>query len=311
MQIVSLTMNPAIDRSTSVDHVAPEIKLRCDAPVRDPGGGGINVSRVIKRLGGTSTAVFPGGGETGALLQQLLRREEIDFQMIACQGLTRENLTVYDRSTTQQFRFGMPGAALSEAEWQACLDTLAGLTPGYLVVSGSLPPGVPEDFYRRVADLAQDMSAKLVLDTSGPALRAVVNWQNNGMVYLLKPNMRELSQFAGKELEDEDDQEAAVTALIDSGQCEIVVVSLGGGGALLATQAGIARFRAPSVPIRSKVGAGDSMVGAMVYHLALGDPVDQAVRYGVAAGSAAVATSGTDLCHKDDVERLYAQISPV
>lgn len=308
--IATLTMNPAIDMSASVAHVAPEIKLRCNPPRRDPGGGGINVARAIRRLGGDAVAIYPSGGLTGQLLQDLLDREALRHQPIPIREITRENVTILDETTGQQYRFGMPGPQLDDAEWQRCLDGVAGLspTPDYLVASGSLPAGAPAEFFAHVAALARTLGARLVLDTSGEALKQAVE---NGGVYLLKPNMRELSQLAGRRIEDEAHQEEVALQLVRSGKAEVVVVSLGAAGALYATREGSERLRAPTVPIQSKIGAGDSMVGGMVLSLARGDALRDAVRFGVAAGAAAVMTPGTDLCHREDVERLYRQMAGV
>jgi 6-phosphofructokinase 2 len=309
--IRTLTMNPAIDRSTSVDRVAPEIKLRCAPPQRDPGGGGLNVSRVICRLGGESRALYPAGGETGTLLHYLLEAEGIHGEPVATDSLTRENLTVFEEATGQQYRFGMPGEPLDQPAQNAILDRLREDTTDYVVASGSLPPGVPDDFYAEVARVTLARGARFVLDTSGAALKAAVNDpQRDRPIYLLKPNMRELAQMLGKgEIEDEETQVEAARHLVETGRTEIVVVSLGAAGALLAATDRTTRIRAPVVPIRSKVGAGDSMVGAMVFSLARGDSIDKAVRYGIAAGAAAVSTPGTELCQADMVHELYEKIA--
>lgn len=307
MQILTLTINPAIDTSVAVDQVAPEIKLRCSQPHRDAGGGGLNVSRVIRRLGGESLAIYPVGGPTGTMLQSLLDVEGLTCQTVQTEGWTRENLVVLDRGTQQQYRFGMPGPQMSEVEWQACLDEVikAGDTAQYIVASGSLPPGVPEDFYARVARIAAERDIRLILDTSGPPLQHGIEVG----AYLIKPNMRELGNIAGVKIESETQQEAIAIELVDSGRCEIVVVSLGAAGAFVATREARFRVRAPVVPIRSAVGAGDSMVAGIVTSLAKGMSVEQSIRYGVAAGSAAVMTPGTDLCHRDDVDMLYQEMT--
>jgi 6-phosphofructokinase 2 len=305
--IVTITLNPTIDTSTATDHVVPEHKLRCDAPQYEPGGGGVNVSRAIKNLGGESLALYLAGGPTGAMLQSFLDRDDIRHQPTLISGWTRESLTVAETSSGQQYRFNMPGPTLHEHEWQSCLDTLAALDskPAYIVASGSLPPGAPDDFYAQVAHLGRQLGARVMVDTSGePLCRAV-----RAGVYLIKPNLRELSQVAGRPLEDEREQEAAATELIAHGQCEAVVVSLGAAGALLVSKDGVERLRTPTVPIKSKVGAGDSMVAGMALGLARNMRLPHAVRFGVAAGAAAVMTPGTELCRRDDTERLYRQMT--
>jgi 6-phosphofructokinase 2 len=302
--ILTLTMNPTIDKSARVDHVVPERKLRCNAPQHEPGGGGLNVSRAIRRLGGSSVALYSAGGPPGELLQHLLNEEEIEHHPISIEGWTRENLTVYEETTHQQFRFGMPGPYMTDEEWTKCLDQLSDLDfkPDYLVASGSLPPGVPETFYSHVASVARELGARTILDTSAQALRPAL-YEN---VFLIKPNLRELRELAGYEIEHEAEQEELARKIIDNGQSKVVVISRGAGGALLVWKDGCEHFRAPTVPINSKVGAGDSMVAGIVLSLARGDNLIEAVRFGVAAGAAAVKTPGTELCRREDTENLYS-----
>ena len=303
--ILTLTMNPALDASSSVENVFPEHKLRCGPVRHDPGGGGINVARAIKKLGGDALALHCCGGATGGMLRTLLAAEGVSEQPIEISGGTRENLTVLESATGQQYRFVMPGPTLSEAEWQRVLDAVRAVEPrpAIIVASGSLPPGVPEDFYGRLARLVREQGSRLILDTSGPALPAAVR---EG-VFLIKPSLRELRTFAKGDLEHEAEQEQAAMQIVGAGGCEAVVVSLGAAGVLLASSAGCERMRSPTVAVRSKVGAGDSMVAGIALSLAQGRSLREAVRFGVAAGSAAVMNAGTELCHRADAERLFAQ----
>lgn len=304
--ILTLTMNPCIDKSTAADHVLPERKLRCRPPRHEPGGGGINVSRAIHRLGGKSLALYPAGGYHGKVLRELLDQEEIAHRSITVEAWTRENLIVYEETSERQFRFGMPGAPLKEQEWKRCIEELRNIDPkpDYLVASGSLPPGVPDDFYAQVAGLARDFGAKIVVDTSAEPLRLAVKQS----VFLIKPNLRELNELAGRKLEEESEQEEVARRIVDSGQSEAVVISRGAGGALAVWKGGHEHLRAPTVPIKSKVGAGDSMLAGIVLGLAQGNPLPEAVRFGVAAGAAAVMTPGTELCRREDAERIYAKM---
>jgi 6-phosphofructokinase 2 len=303
--IHTLTMNPAIDVSTAVGHMTPVHKLRCAAAQRDPGGGGINAARVITRLGGVVTAIFPVGGVTGQLLRRLVTAEGIECLTSEVSDETRLSFTVLENETGDEYRFVLPGPTLCEPEWQQCIDMLAVISdrPDMLVVSGSLPPGVPEDFYARLARLAKGWGTKVVLDTSGPALKAALG---EGL-YLIKPNLRELRELTGAPLGDEEAWIAACRDLVETGKAEVVALTLGHQGALLVAR-GLA-LRAPALPIKpvSAVGAGDSFVGAMVWSIADGADIKDAFRYGVAAGSAALLTPGTELCTREDVERLYAE----
>jgi 6-phosphofructokinase 2 len=303
MAVVTLTVNPTVDVNTAVDAVAPEHKLRCDPPRYEPGGGGVNVSRAMARLGAASRALYLSGGAHGALLDALLEEEGLDLLALPIEGATREGFIVFERSTGQQYRFGLPGPELDERVWREVLETLTRLqpTPDYVVASGSLAPGLPDDAYAELAGALHPLGTRLVLDTSGAALREGLG----GGVFLIKPNIAEFQRLVGRELPHDEDQIEAAREVVRSGRAEVVLISLGAAGALCVT-AHEARFlRAPMVPIRSKVGAGDSMVAGVVTALTRGMAVIEAARFGVAAGAAAVMTDGTELCRRDDTERLY------
>ena len=301
--VVTFTPNPALDATTTVDRVIAERKLRCGAPRFDPGGGGINVARVIHRLGGDATSVFLGGGPTGELLHQLLDGAGVANRMVRCEQWTRENVTVLEESSGRQFRFCMPGAEVTCEEWHSALELLGQWepTPRFVVASGSLPPGVPPDGFAQVARAVNERGSKLVLDTSGSALVCGVT----AGVFLVKPNLRELAELAGVKLADEEHVKAAARSIVERGWSEVVVVSLGAGGALVLTEEQCERIIAPIVPVRSRVGAGDSMVAGIVLALVRDWPLAEAVRFGVATGAAAVMQPGTELCHREDVERLF------
>ncbi len=305
--IITLTINPCVDASSSVDHVVPDNKLRCKEPFYEAGGGGINVSRAIKRLGGESQAIYASGGLYGKMLEQLLDEEGIKHQPIPISGLTRENLIVVEESTGKQFRFNLPGPQLKEKEWKMCLDELSTvkLKPDYIVASGSLAPGVPDDFYARVACIAKELNARVIVDTSGEALHLAAS----SGVYLLKPNMHELQELTKKEIKNESQLEEAAIRFIKEEQCEVVVISLGSAGAIMASKDGIEHFRSPTIPIVSKVGAGDSMVAGIVLALSRGKSLREAVQYGIAAGAAAVMNPKRELCRLKDTEDLFKRIS--
>lgn len=304
--ILTITMNPALDVSTSTAQVLDTHKLRCSAPQRHAGGGGVNVARVLQRLGGDCLALYPAGGTTGQLLRQLLDQEQVRSLCVDIAGETRENFTVSETSGGREFRFVLPGPALTPAEWQACLERFASLAAAlpYLVLSGSLPPGVPVDFYARLVRLARARGTRVVLDSSGPALAAALQ----AGVYLVKPSLRELRDLTGQPLASEPEWRAAAQQIVSQGQAELVALSLGEHGALLVSDEGCWRAPGLKVPVRSATGAGDSFVGAMVWALARGADLPQALRYGVAGGSAALLTTGTGLCNKADVERLYLEV---
>ena len=304
--VLTLTANPAIDISASTEHVMPIRKLRCTAMRRDAGGGGINVARVIRRLGGEVAAIFPAGGSTGELLLRLVEREDVRNITIKIAEETREDFTILEEKSGNQYRFVLPGPALAEREWRECLKVLERIDkfPPFVVASGSLPPGVPDDFYAEIARIARARGSKLVLDTSGKPLAAALKES----VYLIKPNLRELQELVNAKLADQSAWLGACRQLLETGRAEVVVLTLGEKGALLVTKEAAHRAHAPDIRPISAVGAGDSFVGGMVWSLVAGGNLLEAFRYGVAAGSAAVLNSGTELCHAPDVMRLYERI---
>lgn len=300
--IVTVTINPTIDKTTSVPSLIPEKKLTCSAPIFEPGGGGINVARAIKKLEGDATAVFLSGGYNGNLLKKLLTKENVNSLAIEIQNDTRENMIVLDTAANLQYRFGMPGPIVTEKEWQQCLYSIEQMNDiSFLVASGSLSPGVPSNIFAHIASIAKKKGAKLVVDTSGEALKLAVK---EG-VYLLKPNLAELASLTGKDELHPGEITNAAKQLIDNADCEAVVVSMGAAGALLVAKGIVQQIAAPPVIRKSTVGAGDSMVAGIVWSLFDGKSLLEAVQYGVAAGTAATMNPGTELCRLADVEKLY------
>ncbi len=301
--IVTITLNPAIDKSSSVAHVVAERKLYCKAPRFEPGGGGVNVSRAINKLGGESLLLYPAGGLTEKRLQELMDEEGLNHRPFPIEGMNRESLVILEESTGQQYRFGMPGPPLRKEEWETFIRELASMepSPDYVVASGSLPPGAPRDFYARVARVGKKRGGKVIIDVSGEALDAALR---EG-VFLLKPNVREFRELVGNEIKEESQIKAAARKMVESDRCEVLVISLGAAGALVVSEKFAEHILPPTVPIISKVGAGDSMVAGIVLSLARGNPLRESVLFGVAAGTAAVMTPGTELCRREDAERLY------
>lgn len=300
--IVTLTMNPALDITTSAQQVRHTDKVRCSEARYDPGGGGINAARIARVLGVSATAVFPAGGPTGDVFADLLAEARVPFCRIKIAGRTRESFTVNEASSGQQYRFVLPGPRLTFAERTHCLDELriVASSARFVVASGSLPPGVPANFYQSVADVCRQLGANLILDTSGTGLQHITSG-----VLLLKPSVRELRECVGSELATDNDQVAAARELIQAGRTEIVVVSRGAQGALLVTSHGSQVFPAIKMQSGSGVGAGDAMVAAITVGLSRGWPLAKSVRFGIAAGAAMLMTPGTAVCNRDDVERLF------
>jgi 6-phosphofructokinase 2 len=305
--IVTVTMNPAIDVATTVDRVEPVRKLRCKEVLRDPGGGGINAARVARRLGGEVIAIYPTGGSIGRLLHRLVGEQDITSIAVEIAEETRESFTAYDESIRDQYRFVLPGPQLSEQEWQRCLDALDSLKqkPRFVIGSGSLPPGVPDDFYARLGRCATGLGAKAVIDTSGAALQAAVR---EG-AFLIKPNLGELRSLTQAPLDSERDRVEACRGIIATGGAEVIALTLSHEGSLLVTRDGA--WRAAPVPVKivSTVGAGDSFLGAMVWALAKGEDLPDAFRCAAAAGAAALLSAGTELSHAEDIRRLLPEVN--
>ncbi|HET8869680.1 MAG TPA: 1-phosphofructokinase family hexose kinase [Aquabacterium sp.] len=304
--IVTFTMNPALDVSTDVQRVEPTHKMRCGAPRQHAGGGGINVARVIHRLGGSCIAFYPSGGATGQVLQTLLTAEGVPQHVHPIQGETRESFSVRETQTGQEYRFVLPGPTLQDSDWQCAVDWLRQLTPSprYVVASGSLAPGVPTDFYARLATLAKKGGARFVIDSTGEPLKLALNTG----VFLYKPSLRELQELTGRSLESAADQVAAARVLINSGEVEVLALSLGERGALLVTRDQAWQAAPLAVPVMSAIGAGDSFVGGMLWALNDSHDLPTAFAYGVAAASAALLHPGTHLCQQSDVMALQHRV---
>jgi 6-phosphofructokinase 2 len=300
--VVTLTLNPTIDGSASADVIAPVRKIRTSDERYHPGGGGINVARVVAELGGDALALYLAGGATGAILDDLLKNIGVARRCIPIAGYTRIAHTVFERSSAQEYRFVPEGPEVSEAEWEACLSELAKLDFDYIVVSGSLPRGLLDTAYGGVVDIAAAKDSRIVLDTSGNALKATLG---KG-VFLVKPNRGELEDLVGRPLARTDQLITAAQTLIANKSAAIVAITLGEDGALIISENEAWHSVAPPITANSAVGAGDSFVGAVTLALAQGRPLDAVLAYGVAAGTAAVLSPGAELSRAADVERLYA-----
>lgn len=301
--IITVTLNPSVDQSCTTNVVTDEKKLSCTHPRYDPGGGGINVSRAIHILGGQTKAFYPAGGITGDLLEQLLDEEKLDHVRINIQGSTRVNFHVIEESTDKQFRFNMPGTQIKREEFQDILKYIKEFrsSPAYLIASGSVPPQMNQNCLREIAKLSDELNTKLIIDSSGEALTRALG----SGIFLIKPNLREFSRLIGKKLHDQQQIIREAKKIIENNQVSIIVVSMGQAGTIFVSAKKSGHIQTPYVPINSRIGAGDSMVAGITLKLSLDEPLENAIAYGVAAGTAAVMTPGTDLCRKEDVERLY------
>lgn len=303
--ILTLTLNPALDVLTSIDKVEGTHKMRCAAAIEHPGGGGVNVARVLHRLGASCVAAYLAGGVTGQRHHQLMRQDNVRCHLLPIAQETRESFSVHENSSGQDFRFVLPGPTVTSQELEDCFDYVATHLPQqFLVISGGMAPGVPLDFYARLTRLAQQHGLPVVLDANGPALHAALQ---EG-VFLFKPSVRELCELSGRDLPDATARIAACRELITQKKARIVVLSLGEAGAMLVSEDQNWRADPLNVEVQTTIGAGDSFVGGMVWALGRGHDLLHAFQYGVAASAAALLEKGTPLCQASDVHRLLPNV---
>jgi 6-phosphofructokinase 2 len=301
-RIVTLTINPAVDLASQAASVQPGHKIRTFGERYDAGGGGINVARVISELGGETLALFASGGVTGRFIEEFLTTAKVPWQSVEIGGACRISVTVRDQSNGQEYRFVPRGPELSAPECASILAVLDEVDADWVVASGSLPPGVPSDFYGKAAELVTGRGGKFALDTSGSALTAALK---HG-VSLLKPSLSELETIVGQEVRDLAGQTAQAKRLVQSGAAEIVALTLGAGGAILATAERVIHVPAFAVSEKTGVGAGDSFLAGLVFGLAGRRTLEDALRLALACGAAAVQSIGTAQVRRDAVEALLA-----
>jgi 6-phosphofructokinase 2 len=299
--ILTITLNPALDVLTTIDKVSDTHKMRCGPTLKHPGGGGVNVARVLHRLGANCVSVYLAGGVTGERHHKLMSAEKVRRHVIPIADETRESFTAHETSSGNDFRFVLPGPHVSASEYEACFDYVAQHMPKkFLVISGGIAPGVPENFYARLTALAKQHGVRVVIDSNGPALSEALKVG----VYLFKPSLRELRDLTGQDLPDEDSQLAAAQQLIQSGQAEIVAVSLGAEGAMIVSASEHWCARSIKVDVQTTIGAGDSFVAAMVWALNRDESLRKAFQFGMASGAAALLAPGTSLSQAADIAQL-------
>ena len=307
-RLITLTLNPALDLAADADAVVPTHKIRMHHEHADPGGGGVNVARVIHELGGDVLTVVAAGGASGRVLEEMLDEAGIERCSVLIQGRTRVSLNVLDQHTGLEYRFIPEGPMLSQAEFANFLAAAKAAQGDWVIASGSLPNGVPEDAYARLAAIAAEKGQSFVLDSSGIALKLALR---HGGLTLVKPSLSEFEHLVGRELGDPAAQDAEAMALVRSGAAEMIAVTLGHQGALLATVDGVLRMPAMDVPMHSSVGAGDAFLGAATLSLARGESAAEALAWGTAAGATAIACAGTARLRRADVEERYLQLMAV
>ncbi|WP_127559174.1 1-phosphofructokinase family hexose kinase [Nioella ostreopsis] len=309
--VLTITLNPAVDLDTSTAEIRPGPKLRCSTPRLDPGGGGLNVSRAMAELGGESLALVAAGGGMGVVLAKLLAGTGLPVRIIEAPGETRQSVAVIEDGTGKQFRFIFPGPHWSEGDIAKAESEIAEVIPvgGLVVLSGSHPPGFPDDFPARLVALCSKFDARLILDTSGAALRALQAGRIAGLD-VLRLDHEEAEELAARSLPTAKDSADFAQSLVRNGVARVVVLARGADGSILATDRDRWLSHAADVPVRSKTGAGDSFVAGFTLALSQGAALPDCLQRGMAAASAAVMTEATRLCERSDAERLIA-VCPV
>ncbi|KHK93095.1 1-phosphofructokinase family hexose kinase [Novosphingobium malaysiense] len=306
--IATLTMNPTIDVSYDIARMQHTHKMRTDNEWYAPGGGGINVARVFVRLGGNARCYYLSGGATGPALDGLIDLHQLVRTRIPIAGPTRVASAVFEQESGKEYRFVPRGPKIAEHEWRDCLERLGAADCGTMVMSGSLPPGVPSDFYARVTELLRPRGIELVLDSSGTGLAHGID---AGSLLLVKPSQGELQAYVGRTLDTPDAIGKEAMRIVETGKARLVAVTMGHKGAVLARAEGPVFLPALKIEAASAVGAGDSFVAGMVYALHAGKSETEAFRFGVASGTAAVLRAGAGLAHPVDIEDLLQQLQPL
>jgi 6-phosphofructokinase 2 len=303
--IATVTLNPSLDKTVTVEELVVDEANRWTSLRRDPGGKGINVSRVIHELGGETIAYGFIGGFDGEALKHLLRQHGVPFDFTPIKGEIRSNFIITDSKTRRQTRIDAPGPNISRDELRKLIDKITRIKtkPDFLVLAGSVPPGVPADIYRQLIEKAKESGIKTVLDSDNKWLKEGIKAKPN----VIKPNVHEAEELLEVQLRDELAIIEAVKALVSKG-IEVAAISRGKDGIIVATKEKVLKVTSPQVEVRSTVGAGDSTIAGLVLKLSQGHGIEEASQWAAAAGTAATLTPGTELCRREDVERLLPQV---
>jgi 6-phosphofructokinase 2 len=303
--IATVTLNPSLDKTVTVEELVVDEANRWTSLRRDAGGKGINVSRVIHELGGETIAYGFIGGFDGETLKHLLRQQGVPFDLTSIKREIRSNFIITDLKTCRQTRIDAPGPHISKNELRKLIDkiTRMKIKPDFLVLAGSVPPGVPADIYRQLIEKAKESGIKTVLDSDNTWLKEGIKAKPN----VIKPNVHEAEELRELKLKDERAIIEAVQALVSKG-IEVATISRGKDGLIVATKEKVLKLTSPQVEVRSTVGAGDSAIAGLVLKLSQGVGIEEASKWAAAAGTAATLTPGTELCSREDVERLFPQI---
>ncbi|MBA2175648.1 1-phosphofructokinase [Halobacillus locisalis] len=297
--IYTCTLNPSIDYVMNVDQFQAGTLNRSSETYYYPGGKGINVSRVMGALGTQTTALGYIGGFTGDFIKSALEENNISHQFIEIEGNTRVNVKLKSADETE---INGPGPSITQEQQDRLLEQVEHMTKeDLLVIAGSVPSTLPEDFYVTIANLCEEREVKLIADTSGKALNQIVG----SPLFLLKPNHHELGELFNTTIETKEQAATYAHKLVHQG-VKHVIVSMGGEGAVYVGEKQQLFANVPKGEVKNSVGAGDSVVAAFTAKVQQSESIEEAFRYAVAAGSATAFQ--TDLCNKEDVEELVPSI---
>jgi 6-phosphofructokinase 2 len=302
--IYTITLNPALDRTLWIQKVRDDVSNRILEEKSFAGGKSVDVSKVLKNLGVDNIALGFVGGFAGRELEGRLLNEGIETDFVRVSGETRTNIIIHETSTGKQLAFNARGPEIKPDELMQFIEQLERLPCGEVVaIGGSIPLGVSPEIYRKIINLVKRCQAKVVLDVDGEALLQGIKALPN----VIKPNIHELSELAGRELNGLDDVVSAARSINQQG-VEIVLVSMGAKGILLVSDGQQYLAVPPNVNVESTIGAGDSSVAGFIFGLVQGKDLKQCLIYAVAAGTATTLRQGTALCQKDDFERIVPQV---
>jgi len=303
--IATVTLNPSLDKIATVEELVVDEANRWTSLRRDPGGKGINVSRVVHELGGETIAYGFIGGIDGETLKHLLQQQGVPFDFTPIQGEIRSNFIITDLKTRRQTRIDAPGPHISRDELGKLIDKVTRIKPkpDFLVFAGSVPPGVPTDIYQQLIERAKKSGIKTVLDSDNKWLKEGIKAKPN----VIKPNVHEAEELLETHLKDQAAIVEAVKTLVNR-SIDVAAISRGKNGLIVANGGKILKITPPQVEVRSTIGAGDSTIAGLVLKLSQGHGIEEASRWAAAAGTAAALTPGTELCRREDVERILPQV---
>ncbi|MEB3222270.1 MAG: 1-phosphofructokinase [Candidatus Sericytochromatia bacterium] len=305
--LATVTLNPSLDKTIYVDALGLDDTNRAQGYRLDPGGKGLNVSRVLWELGQASLLFGFLGGDTGRKVEKFLVDEGLVCDFNWTVGETRENLIIQQAGQRLQTKISMPGPTIRVDELHRLKRKIAGRTKdyGWIVFSGSIPPGLDKGVYRELAEEATLRQDRVVLDADGEALRLGLE----ARPFMIKPNLHELQRMVGHALPTPEAVHGALDEILDGGRVELVILSNGPAEVIAATRRERWLAVPPKVEVRSTVGAGDSMVAGFLHRFTQGAGLEESLRWAVAAGTACVAAHGTELAHYADVLRFAPEVT--